>query len=448
MKILLVNPPRSPANQILEHAPIEAKPFIHKKLVGPPLGLLTVATALARDHQVTLFDMKGEYDLVPDGPPPPALLRRLLEETQPELVGLTTIASEFDAAMALAAEVKAWNADTITVAGGLHAALCPAHFAAHPIDVLIPGEGARTLCELAAAHVAGRSLDTVGGVLVRRDERLRASRAPAPPRDPAGVDFVLPDRRLLERWRSTYIVGGDPKPITYLYTSLGCNNRCSFCSIWPQQRGRFQQRSIDSIVEELALLGDYDVVRMADANTVVDATFIEALFDRIEAEGIRKQYVIDLRMDTAAAHPRLMEKMARLGLRIVITGLESPRAAELERYHKRLAPAEIEEGLRVCHANGLRLRANYVVPPDYGPDDFRALGEFAAAHATAYAGYTILTPMPGTPFYDDVVADIVDFDLGKYNFFNSVLATRLPRERFLEEVARLWLIRTGTHTIS
>ena len=43
MKIALINPPRSPHNGILEHAPDEALPFIHRKLVGPPLGLITVA---------------------------------------------------------------------------------------------------------------------------------------------------------------------------------------------------------------------------------------------------------------------------------------------------------------------------------------------------------------------------------------------------------------------
>ncbi len=58
MKILLINPPRSPENKILEFASEEAKHFIHKKLIGPPLGLLTIAEAV-KDHDVTVFDMNG-----------------------------------------------------------------------------------------------------------------------------------------------------------------------------------------------------------------------------------------------------------------------------------------------------------------------------------------------------------------------------------------------------
>ena len=67
MKILLINPPRSPENSILKFAPEEAKRFIHKKLIGPPLGLLTIAAAV-KDHDVTVFDTKGEYDLDPGAP--------------------------------------------------------------------------------------------------------------------------------------------------------------------------------------------------------------------------------------------------------------------------------------------------------------------------------------------------------------------------------------------
>lgn len=124
MKILLLNPPRSPHNSILEYAPAEARPFIHKKLIGPPLGLLTVAAAV-RDFDVALFDMKGEYDLNPSTPDITTLTFQLLERYQPDVVGLTVITSEFPAAMEILSTVKAFDPRIITVAGGLHTTLCP-----------------------------------------------------------------------------------------------------------------------------------------------------------------------------------------------------------------------------------------------------------------------------------------------------------------------------------
>ena len=42
---------------------------------------------------------------------------------------------------------------------------------------------------------------------------------------------------------------------------------------------------------------------------------------------------------------------------------------------------------------------------------------------------------------------IVDHDLSKYNFFNCVLETKLPLEKFYESVGRLWMIKKGTDVI-
>lgn len=442
MKVLLVNPPRSPANAILRHAPPEARRYVHRKLVGPPLGLVTVAAAV-RDHDVSVLEIKGEQDLFPEGPPPERLLRASLESFRPRVLGITFIASEYDAGMALFREAKRWDPSVVTVAGGLHATLCPEDFGDPAVDVVVPGEGALTFRDLVASIESGRPVDAVGGILVRDDGRLRPSRTPAPLRDPAGRDFVAPDRALLKRWISTYRVGPSPVPVTYLYTSLGCPYRCSFCSIWPQFAGHFHRRDVESVVAELSTLEEYDIVRFADANTLADTAYAERLFDRILEAGIRKTFVIDLRMDTAAENPALIEKAARAGFRVGITGFESPRPEELRGYNKNLEVWHIREGLRVCHANGVHLRANFVVPPDYAGEDFAALAEFAAAHATAYAGYTILTPMPGTALHAELRDRIVDRDLSKYNFFNAVLRTRLPVDEFHARVGALWSIRAG-----
>lgn len=448
MKVLLINPPRSPHNALRDNAPPEALRFVHTRLVGPPLGLLTIAVAARAVADVDLVDLKGEYDLDPDALPPADLVRTRVLADPPDVVGVTFIASEFPCGMEILRAVKAASPGTLTVAGGLHATLVPQDFADPAVDVVVPGDGAVTFAALLGALSAGLTPDAVGGLLVRDGVRLRPTPGQALPVDPVGRDYLLPDRSLLDRWHSTYTVGADPRPMTYLFTSLGCPSRCSFCSIWPQRAGAYLLRSVDSIIEELRALDGYDIVRFADANTVVDVDWTGRLVDRIAAEGLRKDFVMDLRLDTAAAHPHLVERLARAGLKVVITGIESPRASELKRYNKRLDTGAITEGLKVFADNGILLRANYVVDPEYGPDDFAALAEFASSHATAYAGYTVLTPMPGTALHRQMRTRIVDPDLSKYNFFNCVVRTRLPLERFYEETGRLWAIRAGDHVIS
>jgi radical SAM superfamily enzyme YgiQ (UPF0313 family) len=446
VKILLVNPPRSPHNAIYDHAPEHAKRFIHRRLVGPPLGLLTLAAAVRGRHEVALLDMKGIYDLDPEAPAPGALVRTWLERERPALVGLTFIASEHPAGMEILRAVKAVDPAILTVAGGLHCTLCPEDFDDPAVDVVVPGPAAQVFRALTDAAGAGRPLEEVGGLLLRGAAGLRPTAA-APACDPAGSGFLVPDRSLVRPWLSTYVVGRASGPSTYVFTSLGCPYRCSFCSIWPQYGGAYLQRDVESVIAELKTLDEYEVVRFADANTLVDLGFARRLFERIAAEGIRKVFVMDIRADTAAKNPDLIALLAKGGLHVVITGFESPDPEELKRYGKNLKADLIGEAIKVFHDNGVMLRGNYIVRPDYGEEQFAALAAYAARHAVAFAGYTILTPMPGTPFHREVADRIVDFDLAKYNFFNCVLKTKLPLERFYEQVGALWPIRRGTETI-
>ncbi len=446
MKVALINPPRSPHNGILEHASPEAERFIHKKLIGPPLGLLTLA-GLLQDYDVDLLEMKGEYDLAPDSPEPAEMVETFLQKTQPDIVGVTFIASEFPLGMAILREVKRFNPEIVTVAGGLHCTLCPEDFLDPCVDIVCTGPGAFAFKEIVQAVEQKKGFDHIGGILIRRNNQLKATAEPVPILNPADDDFIMPDRSLLKRWVSTYVVGKAPGPSTYVFTSLGCPYTCSFCSIWPQFNGNYLQRDVESVISELQSLDEYDVVRFSDANTLVNLDFAHQLFDRIKEEGIKKTFIMDIRADTAANHPGLIKKLARGGLKVVITGFESMRQEELKKYKKQLNAEMIDKAIDVFHDNGIMLRGNYIVPPSYGEEDFDYLAEYAGSHRVAFAGYTILTPFPGTSYYREAEQEIVDFDLAKYNMFNTVMKTKLPLKEFYKKVSNLWLLRKGEDMI-
>jgi len=446
MKILLINPPRSAENNILRFAPDNARPYIHKKLIGPPLGLLTIAAAV-KDHEVVVFDMKGEYDLDPKAPPLHVLTKNLLENYLPAIVGVTAITSEFNNANQIAHTVKAFDSSILTVVGGLHATLCPYDFNQSFFDVVIPGQSAHIFRELVTAREQEKSLEGVAGIYMNSQGRFMKTAGKPLIRDFIDKDYLMPDRTHLNPWIETYKVGKSPYPTTYIYTSLGCSHRCTFCSIWGQFKGKYHQRCIDSLIHELKSIEAYPVVRFADANTVVDTEFMRLLFDRIQSEGIKKTFIMDIRADIAAQNPSIIEKMVKGGLKIVICGFESFRDEELKQYNKK-SPAKLnQEAIKIFDANGIMVRGNYVVPCNYSRDDFKALAEYAANNPVVYAGYTILSPMPGTSYFRKVKEMITDRNYDRYNFFNALLKPTLPYEEFHHEVAKLWLIRKGTDVI-
>lgn len=445
MKILLINTPRSPENKILESAPEEAKYFIHKKLIGPPLGLLTIAAAV-KDHDVTVFDTKGEYDLKPDAPPLNQMMEELISSEKPDIVGTTVITSEFYYGIEILRAAKKVNPKIITVAGGVHTTLCPEEFNDPSVDIVCPGQSAFIFRDVVNALESKKSLNSVKGIYINNRNGLVSTGPAEKVYNAADEHFLMPDRKHLEPWRSTYVVGNSPGPSTYLFTSLGCPYKCTFCSIWQEHKGIYFQRQVESVIEELKLI-DYDIVRFSDANTIVNIKFINELFDRIEEEGIKKEYIMDIRADTAVRYPWLIEKLAKAGLKVVICGFESFREAELKKYNKSSSAALIHESIEIFHKNGILLRGNYVVPNDYEEDDFKALAEYANSHKVTYAGYTILTPLPGTAFYNQIKDQIIDHDYLKYNFFNCVLKTKLPLEKFYENMGKLWLIKKGKDVI-
>ena len=446
MRILLINPPRSPWNSILEYAPEEAKHFIHKRLIGPPLGLLTLAGALT-DFDVCIAELKAEYDASPNAPELEVLVNQYLTDFRPDVVGLTFIASEFPDGIRILNMVKRFNPEILTVAGGLHATLCPEDFYLPPVDVICKGQAAGIFREVIIAFGKKQVFSNIGGIIYQENGKFIVSNAILIPWNAARENFYMPRRDLIKQWTDTYVVGGSPFSSTYIFTSLGCQYQCSFCSIWPQFEKNVYQREIESIITELKSIDDYGVVRFSDANTIINVQFIDKLCDRILEEGIRKTYVMDIRFDTAVKYPQLIEKLAKIGLKVVICGFESFREEELKKYNKSASSDIIEEAINIFHANGVMLRGNYVVPPDYTENDFEALSEYANKNKVVYAGYTILSPMPGTVYFDEVKHNIIDFDLAKYNFFNSVMQTKLPLEEFYHKVGSLWLIKKGSDVI-
>ena len=54
-----------------------------------------------------------------------------------------------------------------------------------------------------------------------------------------------------------------------------------------------------------------------------------------------------------------------------------------------------------------------------------------------YFVFTILTPFPGTPFFDEVRHMIVSHDTRLFDLAHSLLPTRMPIDRFYREFSRL-----------
>ncbi len=57
---------------------------------------------------------------------------------------------------------------------------------------------------------------------------------------------------------------------------------------------------------------------------------------------------------------------------------------------------------------------------------------------TYNAGFTVLTPLPGTDLWDESQKDVNTLDWHMYDLIHTVLPTKLPLDEFYAEFASLW----------
>ncbi|AEW99303.1 radical SAM domain/B12 binding domain protein (plasmid) [Streptantibioticus cattleyicolor NRRL 8057 = DSM 46488] len=224
--------------------------FVDRYDLAPPLGLLTLA-AVAREHgaEVSLVD----FNLMGMGDPslhgadfyPRAV--RAIAETQPDLVGFTSMAVESHVCLELARLLKAADPRLLTVLGGPHFSSIAreALDAFDWIDYVVTGEGEQALISLlrvlggAPGELVNVAHRSGGEVALRRALKGMTSldELPFPAYDLVELDdyFALNPLRLLN-----------------VDHARGCMFRCSFCYS-PGHWGQGEQtKSASAVAEQVA----------------------------------------------------------------------------------------------------------------------------------------------------------------------------------------------------
>ena len=444
MRVLLVNPPIPPRNRIRDFAPDGGKNLLTREMSGPPYMLNELAGAL-RDREARIVDLKAELDAAPASDLG-ALLEKELADFGPDVVGITCITPQVNSVKRMVKAIKATRPEAFVVVGGLHPTLCPEHFLGTEIDALVLGPGSTTLRLILDALERSRKepgLDRIPGVAQVRGSELKVSRLlTSLSREELVAGHcdtkILPNRELTDRY--DYRIQHTDERVQYVSTSLGCTHRCNFCGLWRLTGGHYIPRDIDCILEQLRGMDRYPVVRMVDAHTFGDPRFAHELFTRIMAEGIRHSYVVDTRADTVVKNPSVFRLARDAGLRVAIIGLEAVTDEELRRYGKGADAFAVERAIDTLNELGVWISGNFIVGCDYSERDFDRLEEFVASHPIFFAGFTVITPFPGTEQYAHWKDRIRIHDFDYYNLQNAVMDTKLPEERFYGRINRLYQI--------
>jgi hopanoid C-3 methylase len=392
-----------------------------------PLGLEYIAAALeTRGHRATVADLR--YSRSVD---------RLLRATRPAIVGIACMhALETDEVLLLADQVRRASPDSFILVGGHSAAAYPSPFFTGSVDAICADDGELVVPALADALDRHGSPSEVPGLLLRRGDG-RFDRTPPSERTFALDEVPAPRRRDVDAWRRQYACLLF-RPVWLIETARGCPFRCSFCSVWPLHDRGVRLRSIESVCDDFEATGPS--VFVADDLFWYQPERSLELARALKRRGIRKRWLlVQSRTDTVASHPELLEAWRPIAHDFdIFFGLEAATNEGLRGLVKDTTVDRTIDAVRLARDLHYGVTGNFVIDPDWDEPDFERLWAFVKKHDLGRAGFTILTPLPGTAFFEDVRPRLRAVRWSQYDMHHVLWEPRLGARRFFELYCETW----------
>jgi anaerobic magnesium-protoporphyrin IX monomethyl ester cyclase len=389
MKVLLISMP--------DVVPI----IIHDMAVHMPNhGIASVGGNIDDDHQVFLIDLIRKRRSIK------SYLKRVLKRIQPDLVGLSAMAWQYDTCVKIAHLIKELRPEAKIVIGGYHATLMHEEIAASAeaqwIDFMIRGEGEEA-CRRLVNALAGRDrLADIESLSYKHDgvfhhnpqgEILDLSTLKLPIRD---------QRRLTWGYHILY------SKIELVETSRGCTRACNFCSMKHMYGRTFRTYPISRVLADIDDIYYNKKTRwifITDDNMVLDPARVMALCDAIIARNYQGlNLVVQADCRSMATQEEMVAKMAAAGFRSVFLGIENGSAKNMASAGKADIPNFAKTAIDNCHRYGMMVIGGLIFGfAEDDEDSIRENYQFFRDIGADAAYCQILTPYPKTAMRQQLI---------------------------------------------
>ncbi|MDY0169270.1 MAG: radical SAM protein [Thermoguttaceae bacterium] len=224
----------------------------------------------------------------------------------------------------------------------------------------------------------------------------------------------------------------DQFPTALIQASRGCPLRCDYCPyIVLDNAVRF--RDPEAVAEEMRYGMEqwgFRSFKFRDPLFGASQSRLYRLAELIGRLPRRIQFSIETRIDVM--RPEVLRTLRQVGLSSITVGIETPDEDTLHRYRR----APIEDGRQrefvgMCRRLGIRTVAGFMIGfPGDTDQSIRAVRNYALELNPTFANFNVVTPYPGTPFFEQIRPQIADFDYSRYTVYTPVLNyEHLSRER-------------------
>ncbi|APE38316.1 radical SAM protein [Nocardia mangyaensis] len=296
------------------------------------------------------------------GSPADALADQIVA-ADPMMIGFACYRSNMGSALTTADMVRCRLPGVPIVAGGFGPSFHAEEFLAAGFDVVVRGEGERTIIELAERYRTGTpTLSGITGISFRAGGSAGFVHNPARTAITDLDALPMPARDTLDLTMAR-------ASLVHVQSSRGCQASCTFCSIVAFERlaGRgptWRQRSIRGFVDELEHLHSLGVrhVKVIDDSLIEpprDAAWCAELADELRARGVSMWLRGSIRADRAT--PAVLTGLARAGFWSFSCGIENFAPTALRRMAKRADPEANFAALAEFRRLGLYAQAGHIL---------------------------------------------------------------------------------------
>jgi radical SAM superfamily enzyme YgiQ (UPF0313 family) len=361
-----------------------------------PLGIGYIAAVLEKEgYRVKVLDLliekKSDEEIL-----------AVIKDFLPQVVGFTAVTPTVNSAFKLAAIVKKYDGEIITIIGGPHATALPEESLNNNMDYVVYGEGEETIVDLLA------NIDKPGNVksiLYRSDGKVMKTAVRPLIQN---LDMLpYPARHLfppVKSYRGQEALGS-ANPAGSIITSRGCPFSCKFC-FKAVFGNRFRARSAESVLDEWEMLEKkYHVkeVAIVDDSFTTDINRVHAICDGIIKRGIKTRWTCPNGIRVDLGDYEMLAKMKKSGCYRVALGIESGSQRILDSIGKNITLERIEETVKNCRRAGIRTMGFFMLG-NIGEtrESMEATISFAKKIRVDYAQFLIAMPYPGSGLYDEI----------------------------------------------
>ncbi|REK10933.1 MAG: radical SAM protein [Planctomycetota bacterium] len=231
-------------------------------------------------------------------------------------------------------------------------------------------------------------------------------------------------------------------PTGLVQQSRGCTLKCNYCPYIILENST-RLRSPEMVAAEMQRgiqLYGFRSFKFRDPLFGVDRKRVFRLAELIGSLPKKIEFSIESRIDLL--RPDVLRALRDVGLTSITVGIETPSEETLRRYHR--APIRDDKQrdfVLLCRALGIRTVAGFMIGfPEDTERSIRTVLRYAKAVNPTFANFNVVTPYPGTEFFEEIREQIATFDTSKYTVYTPVLKYRyLTPEQVSELHAKCFL---------